>query len=209
MRPGKAGRPCTTSSTPTPPSLEANKIRLKKRCKSGTPQTAPMARASVLLPRMPTIPPRSPLPLDPIQAAPAYTDTMTNGGTVSSAVVTFDLQATIPGSSTLVYDPTGPGASTFFLKVALHEIGHTMGLDEIPDPPSGDACDQVDGASVMNAGCNQDDSGGNLPTDVTSCDNAVVATEVYQVCQAIPAPAFSAPTSTRILAGIFPIRLST
>lgn len=48
-----------------------------------------------------------------------------------------------------------------FIKVALHEIGHALGLADTYG--SG-------GSSVMNQLSGANDSGGNIPLDVTSCD---------------------------------------
>lgn len=101
-------------------------------------------------------------------------DTITSNETIVSATITINKQAVFPNSTILVYDPLAAGADTFFLKATLHEIGHSMGLEDIPTPPSGQVCDQLDGGSVMNTLCNQNDRGGNNPTDVTPCDNSVV-----------------------------------
>lgn len=49
-----------------------------------------------------------------------------------------------------------------------------MGLAESPLPAGGNVCDQQNGGSVMNGYCNQNDTGGNMPTDVTPCDSSVV-----------------------------------
>lgn len=90
-----------------------------------------------------------------------------NGATFTGATITFDT------SQQAVYDPNSAGYDTMFLKQALHELGHTMGLDHPPNP-TGNGCDQTDGASVMNYTCNTNDSGNNMPTDVTTCDNQTV-----------------------------------
>ena len=50
-------------------------------------------------------------------------------------------------------------------KLALHEIGHTFRL---ADQPIVCPSPQV---SIMNVGCGVNDSSGNIPSDVTSCDN--------------------------------------
>ena len=57
---------------------------------------------------------------------------------------------------------------TGFLKVALHELGHAQNLDDT----SGSG-----GSSVMNQMAGKNDSGGNIPTDVTSCDSNVTENE--------------------------------
>lgn len=53
----------------------------------------------------------------------------------------------------------------------MHEIGHIMGLAEAS---SGNVCDQQDGASIMNGFCGTNDSAGNMPGSITSCDNEVI-----------------------------------
>jgi hypothetical protein len=89
---------------------------------------------------------------------------------MSSATITFDT------SQTNAYDPNSSGYDTMFLKQALHELGHTMGLTDAPLPSTGNGCDQTHGASVMNAACNTNDSANNMPTDVADCDKSVVTT---------------------------------
>lgn len=63
------------------------------------------------------------------------------------------------------YDQYGAGYNTFFLKAGLHEIGHTMGLDDAPTP-------QVSLRTVMNNMSSLDinESFGRLPTEITECD---------------------------------------
>lgn len=90
-----------------------------------------------------------------------------SGTIFTGATITFDT------SQTNVYDPAGAGYDTMFLKQALHELGHTMGLDHPPNP-TGNGCDQTDGASVMNYTCNTNDQANNQPTGVTTCDNQTV-----------------------------------
>jgi len=109
----------------------------------------------------------------------ARTDTTINlsTGALLSATITFNPNALTPGGQPVYFPSTpevpSPGYSTIFLKVALHEIGHTFGLDEAPVPPSGN-CDQPDGTSVMNGYCGTNDFYSNMPTEVTECDNNAV-----------------------------------
>lgn len=93
--------------------------------------------------------------------APAGFSLTTMDGTVTGAIVTFDLtQAT---------------EDTFFLKLGLHEIGHTMGLDNLfVDPLALNCGGQTAGGSVMNSFCGSNDSANNMPTSVTTCDNTTV-----------------------------------
>lgn len=79
-----------------------------------------------------------------------------------------------------------------------------MGLDHPPNP-TGNGCDQTDGASVMNYTCNTNDSANNMPTDVTTCDNQTVnQTPQYQPTptptpEPSPTPQFCArPTSCSV-----------
>ncbi len=102
----------------------------------------------------------------------AQSDITTNAnGIVTGAIVNID-----------VYDfaKTNPGQSGYdniFLKIMLHEIGHTMGLDDIPIPNPNSSCGGYSsGKSVMNAACGVNDNGGNLPTKVKDCDNNTVKT---------------------------------
>jgi hypothetical protein len=60
----------------------------------------------------------------------------------------------------------------------LHEVGHTMGLRDAAIDTSNPNCGgQTSGATVMNAVCNHNDTGGMMPTAVTACDNTQVNTE--------------------------------
>lgn len=99
-------------------------------------------------------------------------------GTLKGSVITFNLNAQTTdnlGQPIPVYWPGFSGSSfeTFHLKVTLHEIGESMGLDNAP-PVDGSDCAQQDGATVMNGICNPNDAGGNLPTDVTDCDKQAI-----------------------------------
>jgi hypothetical protein len=88
---------------------------------------------------------------------------------ILSATITFDLQRT-DSNGVPWFNPSGSGYDTVFTKVALHEIGHTMGLNEAPAPQG--VCAQPNGATVMNGMCNSNDNGANLPTAVQQqCDN--------------------------------------
>lgn len=104
----------------------------------------------------------------------------TNCTNMNSATVTFDT------SQTNAYDPNSPGYSTMFLKQTLHELGHTMGLTDAPNP-TGNGCNQTDGASVMNFTCETNDSSNNEPTDVAGCDNNAVQTN-YPTPTPTPTP---------------------
>jgi hypothetical protein len=99
-----------------------------------------------------------------------HVDTIINTATgqIQSATVTFFTQGTtVLGNP--IYSPNVQGYNSFFEKVALHEIGHTMGLDEASVPSN--PCDQPDGATVMNQYCGTNDQFGNLSLNIQQCDN--------------------------------------
>jgi hypothetical protein len=96
------------------------------------------------------------------------TYTSVSQGVLKSATITFNT------ALTAAYDPSQPGYDSIFLKVGLHELGHTHGLTDAPLPASGNGCDQSDGATAMNYLCGANDSANNAPTDVTGCDNNTI-----------------------------------
>ncbi|MCA1630565.1 MAG: hypothetical protein LC774_09545 [Acidobacteria bacterium] len=107
----------------------------------------------------------------------AHTDTVVRYGAVydsiQSATITFYTQGRTPGGAP-IYNSNASGYDTIFRKIALHEIGHTMGLDEAPVPTNPDGssnyCGQTDGATVMNGYCETNDQGGNYPIEIPACD---------------------------------------
>ena len=123
---------------------------------------------------------------------PAFANKSFNAsGTVVSATLTYDPNAVFPGTNILIVDPGKAGYDTIFIKLTLHEMGHTMGLDH-PFAPA-NVCDQPNGATVMNYICNENDQGGNLPTSVAACDqNAINSESIYPpIPQAPPTLQFS------------------
>jgi predicted Zn-dependent protease len=90
---------------------------------------------------------------------------------VLSAATTIYFGAVRPNGA-LAWNRNGTAAYyTFLEKAMLHEIGHTMGLQDATDPP---------GDTVMNAPSGTNDSGGNIAQSVQTCDNGVVkAEELY------------------------------
>jgi hypothetical protein len=106
-----------------------------------------------------------------------------SAGQLSNATITFNTGGAqacpLSNSCGPLYNPNASGYDTFFLKILLHELGHTMGLGDA----AGSAFDQTPQNSVMNGlvdNCPNDDctvngvAGGNLPTTVTPCDNGGV-----------------------------------
>ncbi|HZB46519.1 MAG TPA: DUF4214 domain-containing protein, partial [Pyrinomonadaceae bacterium] len=111
----------------------------------------------------------------------------TPDGTVVSATLTYDPNAVFAGTSTLIADPAQPGYEEFVIKITLHEVGHTMGLDH---PAGGDnPCAQPRGASVMNYICNVNDQANNMPLKVTACDqNSINSMARYPAFTQSPNP---------------------
>ena len=97
-------------------------------------------------------------------------------GTVVAATLTYDPNAVFVGTNSLIANPSQPGFDTFVIKLTLHEVGHTMGLDH-PTLPPGGICAQPDGATVMNYICNVNDSSNNMPTRVSECDQTTLNSE--------------------------------
>jgi hypothetical protein len=106
-------------------------------------------------------------------------------GQLTNATITFNTGGALeePGCPTCgpFYDPAEAGYGNVFLKILLHEIGHTLGMGEAPGSPA--AGTQTPQNSVMNqirGGCPNDGCtvngtpGGNLPTQIQPCDNQAV-----------------------------------
>ena len=101
--------------------------------------------------------------------AVAETATTQSNGIVVSATTTFYWGAILSNGSPAW---NRNGSSTYYnfvKKTMLHEVGHTMGLGEIP---SG----QVVGESVMNSYSGTNDSNNKMPLEVQPCDNGQVST---------------------------------
>jgi hypothetical protein len=89
-------------------------------------------------------------------------------GTLTSFATTFYF------GNTTCWSTGGSGFATAVQKMMMHEIGHSQGLnDENGDDDQ--ACGgQTAQQSVMNFFCGVNDSAGNMPTKVTTCDNESV-----------------------------------
>jgi len=74
------------------------------------------------------------------------------------------------------YNPTAGGYDTIFKKVALHEIGHTMGLAHAYATGT-DVCTLTAHVTVMQGICGTNDSADKMPQSVTSCDQAKINEE--------------------------------
>jgi len=67
------------------------------------------------------------------------------------------------------------GYDTALFKAFLHEIGHTMGLGDIPIQSTSQICGgQTAGETIMNGMCGVNDSGGNMPSVITACDQGTI-----------------------------------
>jgi hypothetical protein len=97
---------------------------------------------------------------------------------IVDATLTFNTNVTF-ANGTLFYNPNHSGYSTVYVKQAMHEIGHGMGLTHYT-AGHGDPCgnlttstsdNQSHGSSVMNDGCGVNDYTNNQTTTVTNCDN--------------------------------------
>jgi hypothetical protein len=116
-----------------------------------------------------------------------------SGTTIAtSATITFDTTEPLPNTNPPApfYDSSAAGYGEVFLKIALHEIGHTMGLNDVQGT-------STPGASVMNRpGPTPNDAGtpdqpARIPTQAQSCDNGSInnsypppppPTPCYQTC---------------------------
>lgn len=93
--------------------------------------------------------------------------------TMSSATIVFnvDLVVTVNGTPLKVIDPAKAGYDTVFIKLTLHEIGHSLGLTHYSG--THEPCtQQIKGASVMNDGCGINDNMNYIATSPTNCDTA-------------------------------------
>jgi len=74
----------------------------------------------------------------------------------------------------------------FFQKIVMHEVGHTMGLGDVPTAFCGDSA----GGSIMNQLCqiSNNDSDGMLPMQPTPCDNNTIKNDPRQQPPIAPKP---------------------
>jgi hypothetical protein len=95
-------------------------------------------------------------------------DNNTTTGNLQNATITIDPNIRAGIDTT----PGAAGLDTIFLKLALHEIGHTMGLGH-----ANESGQEVAGQSVMNGGSGVNDTDGAVPTTLTTCDNNAVQSQ--------------------------------
>lgn len=107
------------------------------------------------------------------------------GGPAGTAIKNIDGTSTaenaeivIDANNTNYFRSNVAGFNQAIFKAFLHEIGHTMGLADVPVPnptaPAERCGDQTARQSVMNALCAVNDSGGNMATSITPCDQSAV-----------------------------------
>lgn len=104
-------------------------------------------------------------------------------GKLRSAVISIDptLKAGID------ITPGAPGLDTIFEKLGLHEVGHTMGLGDVPQDS-----DET-GASVMNTGIQVNDSWNNQAVNITPCDQNKVSSQSFYPQPSSPDPVPESP----------------
>jgi hypothetical protein len=99
-----------------------------------------------------------------------------HNSTGSSSAETAEI--IVNASDTNYFNPSVAGFNLAIFKAFLHEIGHTMGLGDVPVPnpsaPPQRCGDQTARQSIMNVMCGVNDSGANLPTSITPCDQGSV-----------------------------------
>lgn len=103
------------------------------------------------------------------------------GDGLISATITFNPSTLITGTNIRFYDPNAAGYDTVYVKQALHEMGHTMGLANI------NRSQQIALTSTMNDSIDVNDRSNNQPTSPQACDNTVIMSYY---------PAISCPTPT-------------
>ncbi|MGI8470404.1 MAG: hypothetical protein ACR2N3_18345 [Pyrinomonadaceae bacterium] len=106
--------------------------------------------------------------------------------------ISFNPNSKYGNTTTLAIDPMADGYSTVFKKMALHEIGHTMGLGDYHpanDLVAYDPCSQeTKGLSVMNNFCGVNDKNNNIPLAPTQCDRTSLNGLVYTTPCPTPTP---------------------
>ena len=124
----------------------------------------------------------------------AAATTSANTGIINSAnpaTITFHPQSFIGGTSYNFFQVTQPGYDSAYLEVALHEIGHLMGID---DYPAGSAPPPGPDSSVMIPANGINDNQNNFQkTGPTSCDAAQAATATNAIDQQYALPQGGGP----------------
>lgn len=111
----------------------------------------------------------------PKEPGPAGTEIKNTDGTSTAEKAEVVIDAT----NTNYFNSSVQEFELALLKAFLHEIGHTMGLADVPVPnptaqPPQRCGDQTAQQSIMNALCGVNDTGGNMASSVTACDQGSV-----------------------------------
>jgi hypothetical protein len=114
---------------------------------------------------------------------------------ITTATISFDpnYQINDLGEVTNYYNSNWIGYGSVYRKMALHEIGHLMGLSHYATGHPNPCTDQSKLSSVMNDGCGRNDRTDNIPEAPTSCDNNRV-NGIY--CPTPPLTPTPEPTNT-------------
>jgi hypothetical protein len=88
---------------------------------------------------------------------------------IKSATITFHPYYNDNG--TYYYEPNADGYVLVYIKNAMHEIGHGLGLNHYTRNHPNACTDQLSGSSVMNDGCGVNDYTHNQTITVKSCDH--------------------------------------
>jgi hypothetical protein len=120
----------------------------------------------------------------PSSTAVARTCQSFNQGTQNTVGAETVLNPTgVTRAGTLAWNPSAPGYADALVQDLLHEMGHTMDLND----QSG-----TNGSSVMNQFAGTNDSAGNVPDTITAFDNSQVQCSPHYPPPAPPPP----PTQT-------------
>lgn len=110
----------------------------------------------------------------PEQPGPAGTPIKNFDGTSTAKSAEIVIDANNPD----YFRTSVPEYNLAIFKAFLHEIGHTMGLADVPVPnptaPAARCGDQTLRLSVMNALCAVNDSGHNMASTITACDQGAI-----------------------------------
>jgi hypothetical protein len=116
-----------------------------------------------------------------------------SGSILTDAEIRFDPSVTKQNSSQQTVPSLDETPSIgIYKKVAMHEMGHTLGLNEaIVDEcfDTGTCIGQIPASTIMNGICGAADYGGNLPTGVTACDISAVQSQARYQPSPSPEPA--------------------
>jgi predicted Zn-dependent protease len=123
-----------------------------------------------------------------------------NTGNVHYAVISVDLTGTIDGNIRS-FQATKPGYDTIFQKIAVHEIGHTMGLNHWRKGQEEFTKENSPFASVMNDAKGVNDYGNtsnlsvgndgrslNMPLEPTACDQKKIKQMYEFTSEPSPSP---------------------